>query len=170
MGNQQSGSCCDGLIDSEVLTSREEPLTPEEETKFMSNMVNGCDTEIVFADGTSMPCSLMYDLAEDCLHMVVEDKRRIVALNDIYEILEADSVSGLSNMEKAMIINPCIVAFRLKSTRKAILLRFRDAKESQGFYHFLKDVIQDNEDKEGSDSAANMTEDDTQVPSQTVII
>ncbi|KAK1937336.1 hypothetical protein X943_001066 [Babesia divergens] len=147
MGNQPSSTCCDGLGDAEVLSVREERLNPEEETKFMTNMVNGCDTQIVFADGTSMPCSITYDLVDDCLHMMVNDKRRVVALSDVQELLEPYNVSGLSQVERAMIINPRIVAFRLTSTKKAILLRFNDLKESQGFYHFLKEVLQENAEK-----------------------
>ncbi|CDR93820.1 hypothetical protein, conserved [Babesia bigemina] len=147
MGNQPSSAQGDGKYDPNALFARDESLQPEEETYFMNHMVNGCETHIVFADGSSLPCSVIYDLAEDCLHLQVDDKRRVIALSDVEEILGVDNVEGLSNVDKALIIDAHIVAFRLSSTKKAILLRFNDLKESKGFYHFLKEIIQENAEK-----------------------
>ncbi|ORM41809.1 uncharacterized protein BXIN_0592 [Babesia sp. Xinjiang] len=147
MGNQNSSGCCDAFCDTKNMLDRDELLTPEEEMDFMNAMVNGCDTHIVFADGGSMPCSVLYDLAEDCLHLVVEEKKRLIALNDVEQILGVDSVAGLSNVDKTLIVDPRIVAFRLKSTKKAILLRFQEVKESQSFHQFLKEIIRENAEK-----------------------
>ncbi|GFE55124.1 IMC sub-compartment ISP3, putative [Babesia ovis] len=168
MGNQPSSVCCDAISDANAMLERHKELTPEEEIDFMNNMVNGCDTQIVFADGSSMPCTVLYDLAEDCLHLLVDEKKRVVPLRDVEEILGIDSVAGLSNVDKSLIIDPHIVAFRLLSTKKAILLRFEEIKDSQGFYHFLKEIIQENgETTHQSVPSSPPPEDET--PSHTII-
>ncbi|EDO08619.1 hypothetical protein BBOV_III010670 [Babesia bovis T2Bo] len=168
MGNQTSSTCCDPVEGGDVLSDGEKALTPEEEIGFMNCMVNGCDTHIVFADGTSMPCSVLYDLAEDCLHLVVEEKKRVVPLSDVEQVLGADSVAGLSSVDKSLITDPHIVAFRLMSTKKAILLRFVELKDSQAFHHFLKEVIQENKDK-ASQPVPSTPPVEEEIPSQTLI-
>uniref|UniRef100_A0A1E1X0Y4 ISP3 C-terminal domain-containing protein n=1 Tax=Amblyomma aureolatum TaxID=187763 RepID=A0A1E1X0Y4_9ACAR len=172
MGNQASNGCCNDGYDPNALYDREEPLQPEEEAKFMNSVVNGCDTHIVFADGTSMPCSIVYDLAGDCLHLMVDDKRRVINLRDVEDVLGVDSVAGLSNVDKSMIIDPNIVAFRLGSTQKAILIRFDDKVECKGFYQFLKEIILENQQKTSEHESSTTSpppEEQLTVPSQTVI-
>ncbi|GIX63512.1 IMC sub-compartment protein ISP3 [Babesia caballi] len=172
MGNQPSTACCYGPNGASLMSARDAPLKPEEEATFMNTVVNGCETEIVFADGNSMPCSVVYDLAEDCLHLVVDEKRRVIALGDVEEILGANSVAGLSSADQPLIMDPHIVAFRLTSTKKAILLRFKDVNASKGFYHFLKEIIRENAEKSqeaGSAPESAESEEEAQQPSHTVI-
>lgn len=141
MGNNLgAGSCCSNTA---KLPDDTDNLNESQEAELIKKLVNGCSIYIVFADGSRLPCCINYDLQRDSIYLTVEGQRRIIKLDTIKELFSPDSI-GISESELKLLKNDNIVAFKLSTTHKAILLQFQNKQDRDAFHYFLEQVINEN--------------------------